>query len=551
MIRPDCVLFNGGFFTPTVARARVLEALGHWFGRPPAVLTSTSLDAAVALGAAHYAQIRAGVGRPAALIKAGSGHAYYIALNARDAGDSITAVCVLARGTDEGTRFTLEHPFTVATNTPVAFSLYSSTIRRDEVGQIVTLEAADVYEHAPLVTVLRYGRKSRGLELPIRLSIAFTELGTLELWCESLASDHRWRLQFQLRGSTESVGVLPHRSDPAVIFEPDVESAAGHEAIVSQDAIDGGEAAIRAVFAQSGSDTGPEQLVAILEQRFGYAKASWPIRALRHLSDVLIDVADRRRLSPRLEARWLNLFGFCLRPGFGAAKDPWRIAEARKIYAGGVLFPSAIQNRAEWVVLWQRVAGGFSTGQQLELARRTMGDVGMGAKKARGLTPQIERESWRLLASLERVDAAARVKIGDEMLVRLVRDPTNASLLWAIGRLGARVPLYGPLNSVVPPGDAARWLRRLGSFKHLTSDAAEAIVHIGALTGDPLRDVDEDTLAEIRERLTSSGIDNLATRPLREILPPSTADTNWVFGEPLPNGLRLRDAPTDHAALRM
>src|SRR5207244_2667919 len=181
--------------------------------------------------------------------------------------------------------------------------------------------------------------------------------------------------------------------------------------------------------------------------------------------------------------RWLNLLGFCLRPGFGAAKDPWRITEARKIYAAGVLFPSAIQNRAEWIVLWQRVAGGFSTGQQLELARRTMSDVGVGAKKARGLTPQIERESWRLLASLERLDAPTRVKVGDELLARVERDPTSASLLWAVGRLGARVPLYGPLNSVVPPRDAARWLRRLASLKRLTADVAAALVHLGALTG--------------------------------------------------------------------
>ncbi|PWT86758.1 MAG: molecular chaperone DnaK [Blastocatellia bacterium] len=549
MIRPDCVLFNGGFFMPSAARDRVVEALAGWFGSPPGVLPSTSLDAAVALGAAHYAQIRAGIDHTAPLIKAGSGRTYYIALNTPRAGDSITAVCVLPRGTDEGTHFTLDHPFTVATNTPVAFSLFSSTIRRDEVGQIVKLQAADVHEHAPLVTVLRYGRKSRGLELPIRLSIAFTELGTLEFLCESLASDHRWRLQFELRGSTETVDAGQHEFDNSQMSPADAESTAGHEAIVPQDALDSGEAAVRAVFSGRGADT-PEQLVAVLEQRFGYAKTSWPIGALRYLSDVLIDVADRRRLSPPLEARWLNLFGFCLRPGFGAAKDPWRVTEARKIYSAGVVFPSAVQNRAEWVVLWQRVAGGFSTGQQLELARRTMGDLGMGTKKARGLTPQIERESWRLLASLERVDATARAKIGDELLARLAREPTNASLLWAIGRLGARVPLYGPLNSVVPPVDAGRWLRRLASFKHVTPEMAAALVHIGALTGDPLRDVDEETLAAVRERLTSIRIDSAATRPLREILPPSSTDTNWVFGEPLPNGLRLRDESAEHSAIR-
>jgi hypothetical protein len=170
-----------------------------------------------------------------------------------------------------------------------------------------------------------------------------------------------------------------------------------------------------------------------------------------------------------------------------------------------------------------------------------MGEVGMDRKKPRGLSPQVERESWRLLASLERLDSATRVQVGDELAKRLERDQTNASLLWAIGRAGARVPLYGPLNSVVPPAAAEPWLRRLVAFKHMTADLAAALVHICALTGDPLREIDSETLDIVRERLTSAGIEESATRALREVLPASTADASWVFGEPLPNGLRLRD----------
>src|SRR5206468_9012747 len=94
----------------------------------------------------------------------------------------------------------LDHPFTVITNRPISFSLYGSIVRPDRAGDVVTLARGDdVREHAPLVTVLRYGRKSRQVEIPVRLSITFTELGTLELWCESQVSEHRWRLQFQLR----------------------------------------------------------------------------------------------------------------------------------------------------------------------------------------------------------------------------------------------------------------------------------------------------------------------------------------------------------------
>ena len=63
MIRPDLVLFNGGFFTPPVARERIAQALAGWFGRAPRLLATGNLEAAVAVGAATYARLRAGIGR--------------------------------------------------------------------------------------------------------------------------------------------------------------------------------------------------------------------------------------------------------------------------------------------------------------------------------------------------------------------------------------------------------------------------------------------------------------------------------------------------------
>ena len=76
MIRPDLVLFNGGFFTPPVARERVAQALAGWFGEAPRLLATGNLEAAVAIGAATYARLRAGIGRTGSIVKAGSGRAY-------------------------------------------------------------------------------------------------------------------------------------------------------------------------------------------------------------------------------------------------------------------------------------------------------------------------------------------------------------------------------------------------------------------------------------------------------------------------------------------
>jgi hypothetical protein len=320
--------------------------------------------------------------------------------------------------------------------------------------------------------------------------------------------------------------------------------------VIPDEAIEAGERAIRSVFENARGEVTTENLVAHLEQIVGYGKTTWPLPAIRRFVDVLIAVAAARLTSPALEARWLNLFGFCFRPGFGAAKDPWRIGEARAIYTAGLAFPNAAQNHVEWLVLWQRVAGGFSAGQQRELSQRVMGELGLLGRKAARLNPQIERESWRLLASLERLDAATRAKIGDELLVRVRRDARNTSLLWAIGRLGARVPLYGPLSSVVPPPSATRWLDALVSVKLTTPDLGAAIVQIGARTGDPLRDLDDAALARARDRLHGAGIPDEALRHLDVVIPSSIADANRVFGEPLPDGLRLSTLDSEESTLK-
>ena len=563
MVRPDLILFNGGFFTPQVARDRVADALAAWFGGPPRLLTSGHLEAAVAIGAATYARLRAAVaagpardalrepaarvGRHVRMVKAGSGRAYYIGLPSPDGDETIAAVCVLARGADEGTVAHIEHPFTIATNRPISFPLYSSTTRSDTAGSLVSLRAdEDTHEHAPLVTVLRYGRKSRQVDLPVRLSAAFTEVGTLELWCESQVSEHRWRLQFQLREQAPGF----EASLPAAAGVPGAgagDAADVAEALVSDDRIHEGAQAIRSLFEHVSTETASKNLVAQLENILGYGKTAWPLGVIRQFADALIESAEGRRQSPELEARWLNLFGFCLRPGFGAAKDPWRIAESRKIYAGGLTFVSSIQNRVEWLVLWQRAAGGFSAGQQRELALRVMGELGLSGKKAVRFNPQIERESWRLLASLERLDAQLRTTLGQEIVRRIRRDPANSSFLWAVGRLGARVPLYGPLSSIVPPDEAARWIDALLAIKKMVPELAAAVVQIAALTGDPLRDLDREVVSRARQRVRDADIDEAWTRPLREVVTTSSADANRVFGEPLPHGLRL-DVPQTQAA---
>ena len=110
------------------ARARrVLDALAAWFGARPAVLENEAPEAAVAVGAAFYGRLRRDPGAAKRLlIRAGSARVYYIGVDV-EASRGHGAVCVMPRGTEEGTRFELDREFTVITNQPAAFTLYSST----------------------------------------------------------------------------------------------------------------------------------------------------------------------------------------------------------------------------------------------------------------------------------------------------------------------------------------------------------------------------------------------------------------------------------------
>ena len=538
---PDLVLFNGGFFAAPAARAGILDALTRLVGRRPGTLENSTPESAVALGAARYGVLRlAPSGDRRLLVRAGSARSYYVGV--QGAAGSQTAVCVMPRGAEEGSTLPLDREFTVVTNQPAAFTLFSSLERNDALGDVVTFFPSErVHRHAALVTALRYGQRSRRIPLRVRLLIAFTEVGTLEIWCESLTTEHRWRLQFNLRGIDARETAEP---------PPAGHTDAGDDAAVAIDeaAVTTAEQRLVALFTGAAGSPAVDGITGELENVLGHGKHSWPLSVIRRLGDVLLSQSEGRRASARHEARWLNLTGFCLRPGFGAPADPWRITELRKVYAAGLVFPKDTQAQVEWLILWQRVAGGFNGGQQQELARRMTGLLGLGAKKGARLNPQMVREAWRLLGGLERLDAGQRSRLGEDAVSQLKREPGATAFAWTVGRFGARTPLYGPLSSVVPPPTVERWLEVMLALKRLTGDAAAAMVQIAALTGDPGRDVAEPIRERVRQRLADEGLPDEATLPLREIVPAERLDHARMFGETLPEGLMVEDPARERPA---
>jgi len=129
----------------------------------------------------------------------GSPRAYYVAVETGEemSGDEARmAVCLVPRGAEEGYEIQLDDlDFTALTNRPVAFEVFTTSTRLgDKAGDLVELTPDEISVLPPIRTVLRYGKKGEARRIPVRISVRLTEIGTLELWCNSLQSGHRWQL---------------------------------------------------------------------------------------------------------------------------------------------------------------------------------------------------------------------------------------------------------------------------------------------------------------------------------------------------------------------
>lgn len=498
--RPDAMLFNGGFFIPEILRERVADVMEHWYGKRPAIFENRDLDLAVAVGAAYYSYVRkTGAGL---LVRGGLPRAYFIGL------DEGRAMCLVPRGTEEGAQLEIDPGnLHLLANKPVSFQLYSSRTRtEDKSGDVVEFspeEREELHLHAPLHAVLRFGKAGERL-VPIKLGAKLTEVGTLEIWADSKETDHRWRLQFELRKTAAAKTV----SRPA--------------AVISDEALSNALALIPATFA---GDSAPEELPAKLEQALGLGRNSWPLAAIRKLGDAMIEGAEGRKRGAAHEARWLNLCGFCLRPGFGFPGDDYRIEQARRVYASGLQFPNQVQNEIEWWIFWGRVAGGLNKNQQTDVFQRLSPTLLPRAAKRPRVNPSLLREMWRAAASLEFLPIQTKTQLGDELVARIAKGDFVDTALWCLGRLGARKLFYGPINQVLPASTASRWLEPLLKIQK----AEDAVGALARRTGDSTRDLPPATLDVVRRAFPSLDLD---AEPSDHM-----AAMNRIFGEELPSGL--------------
>jgi molecular chaperone DnaK (HSP70) len=520
----DAVLFNGGTMAPVTLRRRVLDQIGRWQPQAPRELSSRTPELAVAQGAAHYGLVRRGLG---ARIGGGTPRTFYVGVGKVDARPR--AVCLAGKGLEEGTVVELQRDFKLVTNRPVSFKLYSSTTREDRPGDLVDIpdDGTDLMELPPIVTALR--APGRG-EVTVHLEVRVTELGALEVWCaEPGDTVSGWRLSFDMRAGGARVEEATETPAPATL-PPQVAGA---------------QALLKKVFAGPVDDA-LARVVKQLEQALAMPRDEWPISTGRALFDAAFEVEEQRKRSPHHEARWLNLTGFCLRPGTGAPLDDWRAKQMWRIFNEDLVHPGAEQCRLAWWITWRRVAGGLGKGHQHQIYLRLAQLFLPGAKGRKKWdevkpSPEEAAEMLRCLANLERLSPEAKIPLGEELLRRLeskkVRE--DALTVWALARLGARVPLYGPLNCVIPTATASAWLQQLAGWSWpQPAKVAFSISQLARRTGDRSRDVDDETRARTAAWLRQAGATRAATL-VEEVVALEAREEHMALGDTLPPGLRL------------
>ena len=78
-------------------------------------------------------------------------------------------------------------------------------------------------------------------------------------------------------------------------------------------------------------------------------------------------------------------------------------------------------------------------------------------------------------------------------------------MLWTLGRLGQRVPLHGPLNTVVPIVDAERWLEAILQLDGNQPMAQLAAMQLARRTDDRHRDIGTELRRHVTDWLQQTG----------------------------------------------
>jgi len=523
---PDLILFNGGTLKSSLVQEQIRKAIRHWFDindqQGPCVLENPNPDLAVALGASYYGLVKTGIG---VRVGSGSPRSYYLGFTrTTDSGaEEKAAICLVERGVDEGTTISLpeDRKFEVLTNQPVSFELYSSSFRSgDRCGDVLPIDET-LTPLPPLQTVIQFGQKGKKTTLPVAIEAEYTEMGVLALWCRSVSTNHRWRLQFQLR-------------------DTDAAKTVGETEVFEAERVDQAIQAVRHAFAK---DTAAAELSGIIKRIAKIVerpKEKWPLGFIRQMADEVLAVAEARKNSAEHEIRWLNLSGFCMRPGLGDGMDAQRMKSLWKLYKPGVTFKKNAQAKAEWWILWRRVAAGLNSGQQRQIFQDIRPLLLPKKNTKVRLEAQERLELWMAAANLERLMVKDKIELGRQLLSELHPKKTKPQFFWTLSRIGAREMLYGPVDRVIPPDEVAGWIKKLLQTEWKNpKPIGSALTLLARKTGDRARDIPSDLEEQMVDYLTKHEMTG-QIQPVTRVISLEKQDETEIFGESLPSGIVLQ-----------
>ncbi|MDM8538300.1 Hsp70 family protein [Desulfobacterales bacterium HSG17] len=524
---PDFILFNGGTLKPEFVQERIQQVIGKYFKSNktlfPKILENNIPELAVGIGASYYGLVKSGQG-----VKVGSGSPRNYYLEVADKNENIhQAVCLVERGLDEGSDIELQGmEYEVRTNQLVNFNIYSSSFRSgDKGGEIIPIDDS-LSSMPPVQTIIKFGSSGTKKNIPVTIGAKYSEMGTLSMYCHSMVSDHKWELLFQLRETKKSIEAI--KSKETSIYD---------ESLIknSCDLIE------QAFTDQSSNNESLQSLVRQIEKIVAQKKSNWSLSFLRTVADKLIKLDKTRTYSPEHEARWLNLTGFCVRPGFGDGFDEERIRKLWKIYLSGLTFIKSQQNRLEWWIFIRRIAAGLKAGQQRQFFQDVSPFLIRSKNSKIKLSPQEQVELWMVVGNMERLLIKDKIVLAKALFPILKPNKKQDNMFWALSRIGARELLYGSVDRVVPSHEVVRWINPIMKKKWPKSVAVENMVaQISRKTGDRTRDIDSDDSARIVSWLQDKKVSKSIVKIVIEKTDMALKEKSIQFGEKLPKGLVLK-----------
>ena len=544
--RPDWVLFNGGVLESTQIQRAILGQIEEWFQADhewrPGILEGNRLDLAVAQGAAYFGQVRRGQG---VRIDARLARAYYLLVDQVPA----RAMCVMPANAMPLDRFRIdEHPFDLMIGQPVQFPLFhSSTNLIHSIGQIVPVDAESMTAMPPIRTVLEIGNRKQQQLIPVVLESELSEIGTLAMNLvaaspsdsERLEPHHdqatSWKLEFDIRmSSAQSAGSGPQQTGL-------IETS---QSIVVQSALD----ALDCVFGDVPTIS-PRQGIAYLTEKIGIARRDWAPSLLREMWRYLIEHQAYRKLSAEHESRWLNMVGWCLRPGFGLAADDWRVNTTWRGVHNKLLHRTAA-NASETIILWRRISGGFTPGQQRALFQDCWARVRpmlAGGTQSQATNTNMAIELMRLVGSLEWLSMEEKTTVADQILQSFGRkklEPVHGPLLWTLGRLGSRTPVYATLQQVVSASRVQSWVEKLLKLdsEWIAKNSGMfslCVMQLTRRTDDRYRDVTFALRDQVIAKLTGLGSPKIHIDLVAHGGGLDQESEDSIVGESLPLGFKL------------